>query len=180
MFVRKVYDGVLKSKQSEFIPCSDNSNRAYFSKSRSKKNDSFSCDVLIEKINSIINNSYIVYHDVVYRQKIGIPMGTNCAPFLPNIFLHVFRHHYSNMYLIEMTLENTNISKAVCAFLDLRISIFRGKFRYCSYDKRKDFNFDTCNFPDLNGNVPWGGSYGVFISQLPNPRLHNDLLKLTS
>ena len=165
-----------KSKQCEFITCSDNSNTAYFSKSRSKKNDSFSCDVLIEKMNSIINNSNIVYHDVVYRQKISIPMRTNRAPFLANMFLHVyeyeylsklmndsdvstakllsntlryqddcicindgdvFRHHYSNMYPIEMTLENTNISKAVHTFLDLRISIFRGKFRYCSYDKRQ-------------------------------------------
>ena len=51
-------------------------------------------------------------------------------------------------------------------FLDLRISIFRGKFRYCSYDKRKDFNFDICNYPHLDGNVPWGPSYGVFLSQL--------------
>ena len=81
VFVRKVYAGVRNSKQSEFITCSDNSNTANFSKSTSKKTDSFSCDVLIENINSIINNSYIVYHDMVYCQKIGIPMGTNCAPF---------------------------------------------------------------------------------------------------
>ena len=65
-----------------------------------------------------------------------------------------------------MTLENTNISKATCTFLDLRISIFRGKFRYSSYDKRKDFNFEICNFPNLIGNIPSGGAYGVFLSQL--------------
>jgi hypothetical protein len=132
-------------------------------------------------------------------------MGTNCAPHLANIFLHiyeydyliklveegdiesarslsntfryqddcialndndVFRHHYMNIYPVEMTLENTNISKAVCTFLDLRISIFRGKFRYSSYDKRNDFNFDICNFPNLTGNIPSGGAYGVFLSQL--------------
>ena len=205
MFVRKVYAVVLKSKKANFITCSDNSKTAYFSKSMSKTNISYSCDALINEVNCIIDNSYIVYHGKVYRQKIGIPMGTNCAPFLANIFLHVyeyeylnklmnegnvvtaklisntfryqddcislndndtFRHHYKNIYPIEMTLENTNISKAVCTFLDLRISIFRGKFRYCSYDKRKDFNFDICNFPDLNGNIPWGSSYGVFMSQL--------------
>ena len=205
VFVRKVYAGVLKSKQAKFITCSDKSHTAYFSKSVSEKNSSFSCDALIAKINCIIDNSYVVYHDKVYRQRIGIPMGTNCAPFLANIFLHVyeyeylnklmnegdvstakllsntlryqddciclndadaFRHHYRNIYPVEMTLENTNISKAVSTFLDLRISIYRGKFRYCSYDKRKEFKFDICNFPDLNGNVPWGGSYGVFMSQL--------------
>ena len=65
-----------------------------------------------------------------------------------------------------MTLENTNISQNICTFLDLRISIYRGKFRYSSYDKRKDFNFAICNFPNLNGNIPCGAAYGVFLSQL--------------
>ena len=63
-------------------------------------------------------------------------------------------------------LENTNISKATCTFLDLRISIFRGKFVYRSYDKRASFAFKICNYPNLHGNIPWKGSYGVFISQL--------------
>ena len=94
-------------------------------------------------------------------------MGTNCAPYLANLFLHVyeydylkhlvnigdintakllsrtfryqddcismcdqgaFKEHYLLMYPPELTLENTNTSIAVCNFLDLRISIFRGKF----------------------------------------------------
>ena len=168
-------------------------------------NTCYSYDELINEIDTIVDNSYIVFHGKVYRQKIGIPMGTNCAPFLANIFLHTyeydyltklvadghietakllantyryqddcvaindngaFKEHFSFIYPTEMTLENTNISKAVCTFLDLRISVFRGKFRYCSYDKRRDFNFDICNYPNLMGNVPWGGSYGVYTSQL--------------
>ena len=34
------------------------------------------------------------------------------------------------------------------------------------YDKRDDFNFDTVNFPSLDGDVPRRTSYGVYISQL--------------
>ena len=55
---------------------------------------------LIKAINFIIDNSYVLFHDVVYRQVIGIPMGTNCAPFLANIYLHVFEYDYTQ-YLIE-------------------------------------------------------------------------------
>ena len=34
------------------------------------------------------------------------------------------------------------------------------------YDKRDDFDFDTVNFPFLDGDVPRRPSYGVYISQL--------------
>ena len=34
------------------------------------------------------------------------------------------------------------------------------------YDKRDDFDFETVNFPFLDGDVPRSTSYGVFTSQL--------------
>ena len=206
VFVTKVFDCVKNSsKAANFISCSDKSRTAYYSKSKSKSNISLSCEELIKLINIVIDNSYVYYHNVVYRQVIGIPMGTNCAPFLANIFLHVyeyeylrnlvnngniitaknlsktfryqddcvsinddgvFKSHYEKMYPPEMVLKCTNISKATCTFLDTRISIFRGKFRYKSYDKRNDFNFNIANYPHLDGNVPISTSYGVYMSQL--------------
>ena len=53
-----------------------------------------------------------------------------------------------------MILKCTNISKAVCTFLDLRISVLRGQFRYMSFDMRNDFSFGIVKYPDLSGNIP--------------------------
>ena len=163
--------------------------------------------MLINAITCIVRNSFIVYHNVVYRQCIGIPMGTNSAPFMANIYLHtfeynyieklikdgkvdiakrlsdytyryqddcvifndndIFRNSYEDMYAgSAMELKNTNISRDKCNFLDLTISLHRGKFIYRSYDKRKDFDFNVVNYPNLIGNIPSSQSYGVFISQL--------------
>ena len=77
-----------------------------------------------------------------------------------------FGDHYINIYPPEMTLENTNISKAVCTFLDMRLSVFRGQFRYCSYDKRNEFGFHSCNYPNLHGNIPYKQAYGVHMAQI--------------
>ena len=132
-------------------------------------------------------------------------MGTNCAPYLANLFLHVyeyeylsalinegkldlakrlsmmsryqddcvvfnddaaFEQHYKLIYPPEMELKNTNISPAKCTFLDLTISVYRGKFHYKSFDKRNSFGFEVVNFPNLKGNIPKIPSYGVYISQL--------------
>ena len=133
-------------------------------------------------------------------------MGTNCAPFIANIYLHVyeyryletlirnndletakaladhmfrfqdddialndfdvFKEHYDKIYPPQMILKNTNISRDKCTFLDLSISVYRGKFLYRSYDKRNDFNFEVVNYPNLLGNIPSKQSYGVYVSQL--------------
>ena len=77
-----------------------------------------------------------------------------------------FKNHFEKIYPQEMVLKGTNISNSVCTFLDLRISVFRGKFRYISYDKRNDFNFEISNYPHLNGNIPCSAAYGLYMSQL--------------
>ena len=61
--------------------------------------------------------------------------------------------------------SKTNISVRKTNFLDLTISIYRGKFFVNLYDKRNDYNFDVINYPFLDGNIPKGQSYGIFISQ---------------
>ena len=65
-----------------------------------------------------------------------------------------------------MELKCTNISPAKSTFLDLTISVYRNKYKYISYDKRKDFGFDIFNYPNLYGNIPKAQAYGVFVSQL--------------
>ena len=194
---------IFELKNSNFITIG--SNRAYFTKERSKKLKSCNKQELMGWIEYIIDNSMVEYLGELYKQVIGIPMGTSCAPYLANIFLHIyeykylkdlvengqlnvarklqnlfryqddclalndsaeFSNHFIHIYPPELTLKNTNISAAKCTFLDLSISVFRGKFLYKSYDKRNDFNFEVVKFPHLHGKIPRKPSYGVFTSQV--------------
>ena len=50
--------------------------------------------------------------------------------------------------------------------LDLHLSISNDIVSTKIYDKRDDFDFETANFPRLDGDVPRSTSYGVYISQL--------------
>ena len=42
----------------------------------------------------LINNSYFCVGKQVFRQKIGIPMGLDPAPFLANLFLAYYEIHF--------------------------------------------------------------------------------------
>ena len=46
------------------------------------------------------------------------------------------------------------------------MSITNGIVSSKIYDKRGDFNFETVNFPFLDGYVPRSPFYGVYITQL--------------
>ena len=49
---------------------------------------------LIEMVNYLIDNCYVTCGDSLFRQKVGIPMGTDCAPFLANLFLFSYENEW--------------------------------------------------------------------------------------
>ena len=51
-------------------------------------------------------------------------------------------------------------------FLDLHLTILDGFGSFKTNDKRDDFDFDSVNFPFLDGDVPFATSEGVCMSQL--------------
>ena len=45
-------------------------------------------------IDLLVDNIYVVYGGEVSKQDIGIPMGTDCAPFLANLYLFALEHKW--------------------------------------------------------------------------------------
>ena len=55
----------------------------------------------------LIDKVYIKVGNNVYRQTIGIPMGTDCAPQLANLFLF----HYEYLYMKNLMSDNLCMAK---------------------------------------------------------------------
>ena len=54
-----------------------------------KKYDSYkcwTCAELCEVLTFLMDNIYVQFEGMVYQQKVGIPMGTNCAPLIADLF----------------------------------------------------------------------------------------------
>ena len=133
-----------------------------------------------------LDNIYIRFGTKLYRQIVGIPMGTNCAPLVADLFLFCYERDFmtslsdvkqaemiemiegmvNRIYPPELQLNKANISDTEAPFLDLHWSISNRFVSAKIYDKRDDFDFDIVHFPFLDGDVPRSTSYGVYISQL--------------
>ena len=70
------------------------------------------------------------------------------------------------IYPAEFHLNKANSSDTETPFLHLNSSASNGTVSTKIYDKRDDLDFDTVNFPFLDGVVPRCTSYEVYISQL--------------
>lgn len=144
---------VLKKKR--FISVSGK--HAYLALKRSKSGFSVSFNQLIYCINYLIDNSYVTYREKVYRQTLGIPMGTNCAPYLANLFLHCYEAKFIDKLIIEGKSQDAILLNSVFRYQDDCI-VFNDddyfsrnwKHIYPREMMLKETNVDTrCNYLDL-------------------------------
>ena len=67
---------------------------AYFGNNVKDGQSAFEYDEFIQLLEFLIDNIYVKFGDSVFRQTIGIPMGTNCAPLLANLYLFYHEYHF--------------------------------------------------------------------------------------
>ena len=49
----------------------------------------------------MVDNIYVKFGGELVRQMVGIPMGTNCAPLLADLFLYSYKNEFSDKLIKE-------------------------------------------------------------------------------
>ena len=97
----------------------------FFSRYKHKRNkNSYTMDQVKMMVHHLISQTYFTVGNTLFRQRIGIPMGIDPAPFWANLYLY----HYENLFVTKL----------------IRTDRYRGfKFKNC-------FRFidDACNLND--------------------------------
>ena len=70
----------------------------------------------------VINNAYFQVGSKIFRQIIGIPMGSDPAPFIANLFLYVYENRYMEK-LKKSDLSRARNLRHIFRFIDDLISI---------------------------------------------------------
>ena len=75
-----------------FLAC--NANRAFFTDEQVKHYTLWTCSDVCKSLCFLLDNIFVRYGDSIYRQVIGIPMGTNCAPLIADLFLYCYERDF--------------------------------------------------------------------------------------
>ena len=73
------------------------------------------CEALIY----ILDNIYIIFGTKLYRQVVGIPMGTNCAPVVADSILFCYENDFMTSLSDVKQPEITEAFKSTSRYLDI-------------------------------------------------------------
>ena len=107
----KLVDLIERTFQREgslYIACNDRN--AFFTSDAVRNHNLWSCQKVCEALTFLLDNIYIRFGSKLYRQIVGIPMGTNCAPLVADLFLFCYERD------IMLSLSEDNQSGVIEAF----------------------------------------------------------------
>ena len=86
-------------------------------------NKLWSCQNVYEAIVHLLDNVFIRFGTKVYRQTIGIPIGTNCAPLVADLFLFCCERDFMKSLSRENQADIIEAFSTTCRYLDDLLNI---------------------------------------------------------
>ena len=77
---------------SLYLAC--NNKNAVFTSEQPKRLKLWSCQKMCDALNYFLDNIFIRFGSKLYRQIVGISMGTNCAPRVADLFLFCYERDF--------------------------------------------------------------------------------------
>ena len=74
---------------SPYLACNDRN--AFFTSEKPKKYHAWSCQNICDALTFLLDNIFIRLGSKLYRQVVGIPISTNRAPLVADLFLSVMK-----------------------------------------------------------------------------------------
>ena len=79
-------------EDSSYLAC--NGRNAFFTSEKLKKYYAWSCQNACDALIFLLDNIFIQFGTKLYRQVVGIPMGTTCAPLVVDLFLFCYERYF--------------------------------------------------------------------------------------
>ena len=98
----------IKNYGSLYLACNDR--KAFFTSSDQSRYTLWSCQNVCDALSYLLDNVYIRFGTKLYRQIVGIPMGTNCAPLVADLFLYCYERDFMDF------LNHDNQADVITAF----------------------------------------------------------------
>ena len=126
----------------------------YATWSNKRTKDTIDYDRLIEMINWLIDNTYITIGTSVFKQVIGIPMGTDCAPYLANLFLYSYEFNFLNTTLKQKDFKTLYKFNKCYRYIDDLLTInndnLMNEYKSKIYPQELDLNCEDKNNQEVN------------------------------
>ena len=106
--IERAFKKFYKNEGTLYLACNDR--KAFFTSTDHRGHTLWSCHNVCDALSYLLDNIYIRFDNKLYRQIVGILMGTNCAPLVANLFLICYERDFMT------SLSNDNQADIIEAF----------------------------------------------------------------
>ena len=114
-------ENTFRREEALYLAC--NKEHAFFASEEHKKYDLWSCQKVTDALIYLLDNVYIRFGSKLYRQNVGIPMGTNCAPLVADLFLFCYERDFMKSLTKEKRYDLIDAFNSTSRYLDDLLNI---------------------------------------------------------
>ena len=81
-------NNIINSGATRYTHMKVGRNKSYFTNDPLNGDNKYTASDICKMIEFLVDNIYVRFGGQLFRQTVGIPMGTNCAPLLADLFLY--------------------------------------------------------------------------------------------
>ena len=81
----------------------------HFTCEKPKKNHAWSCQNICDALTFLLDTIFIRFVTILYRQVVWVPMGTNCAPVLTDLFLFCYESDFMMSLSDDKQADNIDV-----------------------------------------------------------------------
>ena len=90
--IERAFKNIFKNEGTLYLACNDN--KAFFTSTDHRGYTRWSCQNVCYALSYLLDNIYIRFGYKLYREIVCIPIGTNCAPLVTDLFLFCYERDF--------------------------------------------------------------------------------------
>ena len=106
---------------TRYLACNDK--KAFFTSTDHRGYKLWSCQNVCNALSFLLENIYFRFGYKLYRQIVGIPMGTNCAPLVADLFLFCYERDFMTSLSDGNQADITEAFNSTSRYLDNHLNI---------------------------------------------------------
>ena len=103
-------------------------NSTYFSNKIQKGKTCYSEEQVINMLEFLIDNIFVSFGGTLFQQVVGIPMDTNCAPLLADLFLYSYESEFLQKLVKDKKIHEARAFNFTYRYIDDVLSINNSRF----------------------------------------------------
>ena len=116
-----------KNEGTRYLACNDT--KAFFTSTDRSGYKFWSCENACDALLYLLDNIYIKFGNKLYKQIVGILMGTNCAPLVTDLFLFCYERDFKTSLFGDNQADNIETFISTPRYLDDLLNIDNPYFK---------------------------------------------------